>query len=689
MEELQDAIEDAQYVSAISSVDAGPRPVLPWDIPDEAELTKWKDGLLLSHAKEKNAPTPFSFEWTLAHAIGFFLFSAYLKESVGDYIGINFMEEVVRWKQSKGRIRAEKTAFIVTNYLAPVAESVKSGGDLSLAVAGAVAHDAVASPLPIHVEKYGYQEVTGPMNKIHPFVGPPKTEIMEYSLAREPTPFLPDMQELHARNSGPIRSCIDVGGEILESILLKVEKLRKLPGFGSLSTDPNKVTSSQNATQEGGMQQLSEKMRSRTMSIMSSQLPENLFEDAELLVSENIREKYWAGFLSSEYHKKVLNFLWFQDRTVVEEDFFIMRVLGRGGFGLVTACKKGTSGKLYAMKVMNKKRIKLKKAEKLTLNEQNCLADVNSPFVVNLKYSFQSKTDVFLILDLMTGGDLAFHLSQKGFFPKEECRYYSARILLGLQALHDRGYVYRDLKPENCLLGDDGRVKLTDLGLAIKVTSDLHGAAGTRGYWAPEMLDRDENGKRKNYGRMVDWFSFGCCLAEFISGTSPFRSQEALDFGFEKGHTTKEKAIDCATIEMHPVFDGDKFNEDAADICRRLLDKDDVTRLGINGCNDIRSHPYFGKLNWDDIISDRMRPPFIPLVDVNAASQSEIGTFLEDKTFQDTFLTEKDELMYDNWNFTNPKAFAEEVIEFLIYERTTGKPLLPIVHKSSCCCTIV
>ena len=190
---------------------------------------------------------------------------------------------------------------------------------------------------------------------------------------------------------------------------------------------------------------------------------------------------------------------------------------------------------LYAMKVMNKKRIKIKKAETLTLNEQKCLADVYSPFVVNLKYSFQSNTDVFLILDLMTGGDLSFHLSQKGFFPKNECQYYAARIVLGLQALHDRGYVYRDLKPENLLLGEDGRMKITDLGLATKVTPTLHGAAGTRGYWAPEMLRRDKNGKRKPYNHMVDWFSFGCCLAEFISGTNPFRSEAALNYGLEKG----------------------------------------------------------------------------------------------------------------------------------------------------------
>jgi beta-adrenergic-receptor kinase len=95
------------------------------------------------------------------------------------------------------------------------------------------------------------------------------------------------------------------------------------------------------------------------------------------------------------------------------------------------------------------------------------------------------------------------------------------------------------VKPENCLLADDGRVKITDLGLATKITPTLHGAAGTRGYWAPEMLRRDAKGKRMTYGHTVDWFSFGCCVAEFICGYNPFRSEAALKFGIEHGHKTK------------------------------------------------------------------------------------------------------------------------------------------------------
>jgi beta-adrenergic-receptor kinase len=330
----------------------------------------------------------------------------------------------------------------------------------------------------------------------------------------------------------------------------------------------------------------------------------------------------------------------------------------------------------------------MKRSEALALNERNALAAVESKFVINLKYSFHSNDDVYFLLDLMTGGDLGYHLHQRGRFPKRECLYYAARIMHGLQALHDQGYVFRDLKPENCLLAEDGRVKITDLGLATKISPNLNGAAGTRGYWAPEMLRRDSNGKRMPYDHGVDWFSFGCCVAEFISGSNPFRSEAAIKFGKEKGKPTKEKMIDFATLEMNPEFPPERFESDAADLCRRLLDKNPSTRLGHNGCGEIMEHPWFKSLNWESIISDRKKPPFVPSRDVNAASQSQIGNFAEDNVYQETLLTVVDEEIYKDWDWTNPRAFAAEVIEFWIYERVTGEPLVPVTQNTGCCCTI-
>lgn len=167
------------------------------------------------------------------------------------------------------------------------------------------------------------------------------------------------------------------------------------------------------------------------------------------------------------------------------------------------------------MKVMNKRRVKAHQSEKLCWNERRILSLVDSPFVVCLKYAFTSKEDLFLILDLMRGGDLAFHLDKRGRFTMDEARYFAARTLLGLQHLHKNGIVYRcasslagacmggrkaggltitttihphphstnnrDLKPDNILMDERGKTRISDLGLACKVTPDLVGCYGTRG----------------------------------------------------------------------------------------------------------------------------------------------------------------------------------------------------------------
>ena len=142
-------------------------------------------------------------------------------------------------------------------------------------------------------------------------------------------------------------------------------------------------------------------------------------------------------------------------------------------------------------------------------------------------------------------------------------------------------------------------------------------------------------------------------------------------------------------MEMTPEFPTPLFESDAADLCRRLLDKNEQTRLGSKGCEQIMAHPWFKSCNWEAIISDKKSPPYVPPKDVNAASQSEIGTFGEDKKYQECVIDEEDEKVYADWDWTNPHAYAAEVIEFLIYERETGKPLLPLEDNTNCCCTVM
>ena len=340
MEELQDAIEDAQYVNAISSVEDGPRPVLPWEIPTEEQLASWKE----SKKKAGGSPAPFEFEWTLSHPLGFFLFSAYLKEVCHEYVLINFMEEVARWKSTQGRFRAEKTSFIASNYLLSpkIAEKVNtaSGQTHTMTSDESTAGEGEATP------EAAAESSSEPAEDVPKFELPPKTEITEYDLCREPVELsAEERNELCSKNSDPTKNCIAVGGEVLQTILRKIDKLRNTPGYDSLPAfschdkkggDSGDGNSSSDDNQESSDSSAKANERTRMLSLMSNDLPQNLFDSAEIIIAENVRENHWAGFEGSEYYTKLLNFLWYQDKKVVEEDFFVMRVLGRGGFGLVT-----------------------------------------------------------------------------------------------------------------------------------------------------------------------------------------------------------------------------------------------------------------------------------------------------------------------------------------------------------------
>jgi serine/threonine protein kinase len=177
-----------------------------------------------------------------------------------------------------------------------------------------------------------------------------------------------------------------------------------------------------------------------------------------------LSSKKETAFKATPYYRKYVNIRIQVNNPVEYSDFQLFRTLGRGGFGLVNGCKKTQSGQLYAMKALCRKRIKLKKAAELCLNEKSILQKVHSPFIVCMQYAFTSPEEVYLILDLMVGGDLGFYLHRTGSFSAAETRYFVARTVLGLKALHDCRVVYRDLKPENILMDSKGRTKISDLG---------------------------------------------------------------------------------------------------------------------------------------------------------------------------------------------------------------------------------
>ncbi|KAL7990568.1 hypothetical protein Chor_013998 [Crotalus horridus] len=307
-------------------------------------------------------------------------------------------------------------------------------------------------------------------------------------------------------------------------------------------------------------------------------------------------------------------------QPVTKNTFRQYRVLGKGGFGEVCACQVRATGKMYACKRLEKKRIKKRKGESMALNEKQILEKVNSQFVVNLAYAYETKDALCLVLTIMNGGDLKFHIYNMGNpgFEEERAVFYAAEILCGLEDLHRENTVYRDLKPENILLDDYGKsesfrfmlkltflpftlghIRISDLGLAVKIPEgeSIRGRVGTVGYMAPEVLNN------QRYTLSPDYWGLGCLIYEMIAGQSPFRGRK------EK---VKREEVDRRVLEVDEVY-SHKFSEEAKSICKMLLTKDMKLRLGCpDDAAEVKSHPFFKSMNFKRLQAGMLEPPFVP-----------------------------------------------------------------------------
>jgi hypothetical protein len=314
MEELQDAIEDAQYVNAIATQEEGPRPVLAWEIPTEEQLTDW--AAKVRRSADPSGPDPFDVDWCLQSAIGLYLFSAFLKETCHDYLRINFVEEVARWRLLRGKHRLDRAGKIAEVYL---------------------------KELPL-------DDVTGQR------VYPERTEINEYDLRREPPTGVKltdaELGVVSAMGSEEARAknCLGMAGPVVDETFQTIraaERIIQAQKQGIATADPAPVSEElressgdaketannilrQQREKYSSLKQLTQSLRDR-----DSDIPDKLFQKVDMIVVRSLRQQYWQQFLESEYYTKLRNFLWFQDRQVVPDDFFTMRVLGRGGFGSV------------------------------------------------------------------------------------------------------------------------------------------------------------------------------------------------------------------------------------------------------------------------------------------------------------------------------------------------------------------
>ncbi|KAF7968740.1 hypothetical protein HWV62_29565 [Athelia sp. TMB] len=292
-------------------------------------------------------------------------------------------------------------------------------------------------------------------------------------------------------------------------------------------------------------------------------------------------------------------------RKVGLDDFNFLAVLGKGNFGKVMLAEEKKTNGLYAIKVLKKEFIIDNDEVESTRSEKRVFlaaARERHPFLLGLHSCFQTETRVYFVMEYVSGGDLMLHIQRKQFSLRQ-AKFYASEVLLALEYFHANGIIYRDLKLDNILLTLDGHVKVADYGLCKEemwfgqTTSTF---CGTPEFMAPEIL------LEQRYGRAVDWWAFGVLTYEMLLGQSPFRGDD-------------EDEIFDAILEDEPLYPI-TMPRDAVSILQKLLTRDPARRLGSakEDAGEIKKHPFFKDVNFDDIFNKRIPPPYFPTINGSA-----------------------------------------------------------------------
>lgn len=321
MEELQDAIEDAQYVNAIATQEDGPRPVLAWEKPTPEALEAWEAKKLSSD------PEAFALGTLLESAIGLFLFSSFIKTHHEDFLRINFCEDIIRYKKARGKTKLEMGCRLVNRYLTKT-EETKPPSKTEI-------HECdlariTTKPGVELLKEENFQQAMDHPTCSESFVGlkgQTRQEVCR-NWAQQEKAERQRKAETAMRSSG-----VEAAKQETKEGRNEVEN-----GEGGSPEESARASDEVRSSETAASIQTTESMRSLTQKFKSSKsiLRDDVFDVAEALVMESLKKDYWDRFLESEEYAKLKNFMWYGDRRVEENDFFTMRVLGRGGFGLVT-----------------------------------------------------------------------------------------------------------------------------------------------------------------------------------------------------------------------------------------------------------------------------------------------------------------------------------------------------------------
>jgi serine/threonine protein kinase len=272
--------------------------------------------------------------------------------------------------------------------------------------------------------------------------------------------------------------------------------------------------------------------------------------------------------------------------------------------------KKKTDGKVYAMKILKKAAIIARNQVEHTKAERKILQALQHPFLMTLRYAFQSKDKLYFVLDYYQGGELFFHLKTARRFPEDVARVWVGEVALALGHLHSLSVIYRDLKPENILLDDNGHCCLTDFGLSKDVDPNdkAHTFCGTPEYLAPEIVTG------AGHDKAVDWWSLGILLYELTVGIPPFYSQNVNEMYNKIQHG----------VLRFPPF----LSEPCKAMIVALLNRDPKKRLGSKAdIDDLKAHAFFKDINFEKMMKKEIDPPYKPKIKANDTTSNFDTTF--------------------------------------------------------------
>lgn len=252
------------------------------------------------------------------------------------------------------------------------------------------------------------------------------------------------------------------------------------------------------------------------------------------------------------------------------------------------------------MKQLSKNRLIDKNCVKQVIKERNLMSKLNHPFLVNMHFSFQDSNYLYMILDLMNGGDLRFYHLKKKIFNENECKFMATCLIMGLEYLHTNKIIHRDLKPENIVIDQFGYFYITDFGISLNLNGggkieNNDTLAGSLGYIAPEVILGEK------FGYEVDYFALGVVCYEMMTGKLPYYAKSIKEI---------KELILANQVQIKNFEKPQGWSNDSIDFINKLILRKPEKRLGKRGIEELKNHPWIKDTDWEKLYLHKLKSPF-------------------------------------------------------------------------------